>query len=127
MGYFPNMTAWEIWAVDNCFRCSHWPTKEDGDMCPVEAAHTLYSYELCNEESHPGKIILDMLIPETDRGCGKCAMFSARNGVTDKHLKDWAKYKAAMEEAAQAIEARRAATLGAVHESAVGNADASKE
>lgn len=103
MGYFPNMTAWEIWATDNCFRCSHWPKDDDASACPVEMAHTLYSYELCNEEDHPGKRILDMLIPpaEGGLGCEKCAMFSARNGVTEKHLSDWAKYKAAMEEASQ--------------------------
>jgi len=62
-------------------------------------AHSLYSYELCNEKEHPGKIILDLLIPIGKIDNKKCAMFSPRNGVTDKHLKDWEKYKAAMTEA----------------------------
>lgn len=100
MAYFPNMTAWESWAVDNCFRCQHWPKDDDAPGCPVEMAHTLYSYELCNEESHPGKVILDMLIPQKKDGigAGKCAMFQPKNGVTDKHLRDWDKYKAIMAE-----------------------------
>lgn len=101
MAYFPNMTSWEIWATDNCFRCSHWPKDDDAPACPVEMAHNLYSYELCNETS-PGKVILDMLIPPTKDGCGaeRCAMFKPKNGVTDTHLKDWDRYKAAMEEMA---------------------------
>jgi len=102
MGYFPNMTSWECWATDNCFRCSHWPKDDDAPACPVEMAHSLYSYELCNEKEHPGKIILDLLIPIGKIDNKKCAMFSPRNGVTDKHLKDWEKYKAAMAEAAGA-------------------------
>ena len=32
-------------------------------------------------------------------GYRKCAMFRPSNGVSEKHLKDWAKYKAVMEEA----------------------------
>lgn len=98
MGYFPNMTSWEYWAVDNCNRCAHWPKDDDAPPCPVEMAHTLYAYDLCNETDHPGKDMLDMLIPISKDGCGndKCAMFQSRDGVTDKHLKDWQKYKAIM-------------------------------
>lgn len=100
MGYFPNMSSWEYWARDNCFRCAHWPKDEDAPGCPVEMAHQLYSYDLCNAENDPGKIILDMLIPPTkdDLGCEKCAMFQTKDGITDDHLKDWQKYKAAMAE-----------------------------
>jgi hypothetical protein len=100
MAYFPNMTSWEMWAADNCFRCAHWPKHKTASPCPVEMAHNLYSYELCNDKEHPGKVILDMLIPPTKDGCGaqKCAMFRPENGVSDKHLKDWAKYKAVMAE-----------------------------
>jgi hypothetical protein len=100
MGYFPNMTAWEMWAVDNCFRCSHWPKDDDAPMCPVEMAHTLFNYELCNDTESPGAQMLEMMIPTAKDECSneKCAMFMARNGVTDKHLKDWAKYKAVMAE-----------------------------
>jgi hypothetical protein len=99
MGYFPNMTSWEYWAADNCFRCSHWPKNEEAPGCPVEMAHALYSYEMCNAEDNPAKIILDMLIPDGKTGPNKCAMFSPRNGVSDKHLRDWEKYKAVMAEA----------------------------
>lgn len=100
MGYFPNMTAWEYWAVDNCFKCAHWPKDENAPGCPVEMAHTLYSYELCNDKG-PGAVILEMLIPTSKGGvgCEKCAMLQPRNGVTEKHLKDWQKYKAIMAEA----------------------------
>lgn len=100
MGYFPNMSAWEFWAVDNCFKCAHWPKDEDAPPCPVESAHMLYGYDLCNDKESPGAVMLEMLIP-TDKsgvGCEKCAMFTARNGVTEKHLKDWEKYKAIMAE-----------------------------
>lgn len=100
MGYFPNMTAWETWAVDNCFKCAHWPKGEDGPPCPVESAHMLYGYDLCNSEEDPGKVILDMLIPQKSGGvgCAKCAMFKDRDGLSARHLKDWQKYKAAMAE-----------------------------
>jgi len=100
MGYFPNMTSWEYWARDNCFKCHHWPKDDDAPPCEVEMAHQLYSYELCNRDDDPGKVILDMLIPTSKDGTGndKCAMFVARNGVTDEHLRDWEKYKAAMAE-----------------------------
>ena len=98
MGYFPNMTAWEFWAADNCFKCAHWPKGEDDPGCPVEMAHSLYCYELCNEETHPGKVILDMLIPETKDGLGneRCGMFRDRDGLSEKHLRDWQKYKEIM-------------------------------
>lgn len=75
MAYFPNATAWECWAVDNCFKCAHWPKSDDEPACPVEMAHTLYSYELCNEGDHPGKVILDMLIPQAGIETQQCAMF----------------------------------------------------
>ena len=101
MGYFSNATEWEYWAGDNCFKCLHWPKTDEAPGCPVEMAHNLYNYELCNEEKHPGKVILDLLIPRRkgDTGNRKCAMFRPRNGVSDKHLKDWEKYKAMMAEA----------------------------
>jgi hypothetical protein len=98
MGYFPNMTAWEFWAEDNCFKCAHWPRTDDCEPCAVEMAHNLYNYEaeegtsLCN--------VLDMLIPRTKDGlgCKRCAMFKDRDGLTEKHLRDWEKYKAIMAE-----------------------------
>jgi hypothetical protein len=98
MAYFPNMTSWEYWAADNCFKCLHWPRTDEAPGCPVDMAHTLYSYDLCNESDHPGKVILDMLIPENGTSNGKCAMFANRNGLTEKHMRDWEKYKAVMAE-----------------------------
>lgn len=105
MGYFPNSDAFEYWAADNCNRCAHWPRGDDAPPCPVDTIHMLYNYELCNEKDHPGKVMLDMLIPMEKSGVGnkRCAMFQPRNGVTDKHLKDWARYKAAMAEMAPAM------------------------
>jgi len=99
MAYFSNATEWECWAAENCFKCAHWPKDEDAPGCPVELAHSLYNYELCNDEG-PGKAILDMLIPPAADGLGndRCAMFKHRSGVTEKHLKDWTKYKAVMAE-----------------------------
>lgn len=105
MGYFPNMTAWECWATDNCAKCAHWPQKDDDPACPVEMAHMLYNYELCNDTESPGAVILDMLIPRKkgDIDNAKCALFQPRNGVTEKHLKDWEKYKAIMAETERQI------------------------
>lgn len=101
MGYFPNMTAWECWATDNCFKCAHWPKNDDAPNCPVETAHMLFNYDLCNDTESPGAQMLEMLIPTSKGGLGneKCAMFHNRDGVTEKHLRDWEKYKAIMAEA----------------------------
>jgi len=98
MGYFPNMTAFEYWATDNCFKCAHWA--KDGGGCPIDDAHTLYNYEFCNDAAHPAKVILDMLIPVSKDGLSneRCALFKDRHGLTEKHLRDWEKYKAIMAE-----------------------------
>lgn len=71
MGYFSNGTEGDIFEANNCAKCAH--NVESG--CPVMLAHLVYAYELCNEEKHPGKIILDMLIPRKGAFNGRCAMF----------------------------------------------------
>lgn len=50
----------------NCVHSDHSGGREIGvdPPCPVMMAHSLYSYELCNEKEHPGKVILDMLIEQ---------------------------------------------------------------
>lgn len=100
MGYFSNMTEWECWASSNCFKCQHWPKGEDDPGCPIEMAHMVYNYELCNEDSNPGKQILDMLIPPAKDGLGnrKCAMFIARSSASNKQAKDWEKYREVLRE-----------------------------
>jgi hypothetical protein len=79
MGYFPNGTAGEIFQAQNCDRCVHNVTDPDAPGCPVWLAHFLYSYELCNEEKHPGKVILDLLIPADST---RCAMLIERGTPT---------------------------------------------
>jgi hypothetical protein len=98
MGYFPNSTSWEIWAADNCFKCAHWPKDEDGPPCPVEMAHMLFNYD--QEPGDPVEIILSALIPQESGGIGneRCAMFHDKHNLSDRHLRDWAKYKALMAE-----------------------------
>jgi hypothetical protein len=93
MGHFANMTEFEMWALKNCDHCVHWK-----DGCPVDDAHTLYGYDLCNEKKHPGKVILDLLIPESPDGLdnGPCAMLQRKDGITDRMFADWEKYKEAM-------------------------------
>lgn len=100
MGYFSNATEWDCWATSNCFRCAHWPKDEEAPCCPVELAHMLFNYELCNADKEPGKAILDMLIPRKKDDCGneRCAMFHEKNGISDDLLRDWNKYKQAMQE-----------------------------
>mgnify|MGYP001262274657 CR=1 FL=1 len=101
MGYFSNSCEGDAWEAQNCRFCVH--AERDGDeyhMCPVMAAHMLYAYDLCNEKDHPGKIILDLLIPENKDGLGngQCAMLARKGGITEQHIRDWQKYKAVMAE-----------------------------
>jgi hypothetical protein len=70
MGYFSNGTEGEMFEDAWCSRCVHSDISGDREIgvdppCPVWMAHTLYAYDLCNEEEHPGKVILDMLIPSS--------------------------------------------------------------
>jgi hypothetical protein len=79
MGYFSNGTEGAIYESTFCRRCVHYDHKLGEDKpCPVWMAHFLYAYELCNEEEHPGKVMLDMLIPREEPGLngnGRCRMF----------------------------------------------------
>ncbi len=74
MGYFSNGTEGDYYFERYCSKCVH---NDEEKGCPVWLAHLLYSYQLCNEKEHPGKHILDLLIPETKDGLGndQCAMF----------------------------------------------------
>ncbi len=75
MGYFSNGTAGTDYEETYCRKCAHFGP-EDGPGCPIWAAHLLYAYALCNEEKHPGKVMLDMFIPRSDGGGnGRCVMF----------------------------------------------------
>jgi len=99
MGYFSNATEGDCWEADNCNKCAH-AGGEDDPICPVMQAHLIYAYQMCNEHENPAKVILDWLIPRNKDGLGnsKCAMFQSKHGVTEKHLRDWDKYKAIMAE-----------------------------
>lgn len=101
MGYFPNGTSGDYYEAEFCNKCIHQAQGDDDPDCMVMMAHMLYAYQLCNEKDHPGKHILDLLIPISKDGVGndKCAMFKHRDGLTAKHLRDWEKYKAIMNEA----------------------------
>jgi hypothetical protein len=73
MGYFSNGTDGEMFEARQCNRCAH---EDPVKGCPVMLAHLLFAYELCNEEKHPGKIILDILIPLSEPlGNKDCEMF----------------------------------------------------
>ncbi len=73
MAYFYCGTEAADYEEHYCFKCIHGQDPEKG--CPVFQAHWLYSYELCNKKEDPGKIILDMLIPDGKHGPAKCLMF----------------------------------------------------
>ena len=79
MAYFANSTEGMSYETKYCEKCIHY--WEEGEGCPVWDAHLLYSYELCNEEDHPGKIILDMLIPMKEDGlfANQCLMFKEKS------------------------------------------------
>jgi hypothetical protein len=71
MGYFSNGTEGALFEERFCNRCVHSEIGRGeeigvGKPCPVWMAHLLYAYELCNEEEHPGKVILDMLMPRVE-------------------------------------------------------------
>lgn len=74
MAYFPNGTAGDMFEAEWCNRCAH---EDEEKGCPVMLAHILFCYELCNNKEHPGKVMLDMLIPED---CSSCTMFVRRQG-----------------------------------------------
>lgn len=68
MGYFSNGTEGEMFEDQWCSRCVHSDISAGREIgvdppCPVLFAHHLFAYDLCNEEEHPGKVILDLLIP----------------------------------------------------------------
>jgi hypothetical protein len=70
MGYFSNGTEGAMFEEAWCSRCVHSDISGDREIgvdppCPVWMAHTLFAYDLCNEKEHPGKVILDALIPQT--------------------------------------------------------------
>lgn len=106
MAYFPNGTAGEIYEAEYCSRCIHGMRGEDDPGCAVWLAHLLYSYELCNKKDEPGKVILDLLIPQSENGLGaeQCAMFRphADAEATEAELRRLAnqpqKYAAALAE-----------------------------
>ena len=72
MAYFSNGTEGMDYMARYCDKCVH--QSMDG-ACPVMDAHMLYAYDLCNKKEDPGKVILDMLIPEGKSGPAQCAMF----------------------------------------------------
>lgn len=104
MAYFPNGTAGMCYVEQYCCKCIHWPQKDEDPGCAVDLIHNLYNYDQCKDtpEGKAIEAILDMLIPRTkdDLGNERCSMFHHRLGISDKHLKDWEKYKAVMAEAA---------------------------
>jgi hypothetical protein len=80
MAYFSNGDSADRYEAEYCANCVH-ENHETG--CPVFNAHILFSSELCNQKEHPGKVILDMLIPEHPTECRneQCAMFFSRDGA----------------------------------------------
>lgn len=80
MGYFSNGTEGAIYEETFCARCVHSDAEVGVDPpCPIWMAHLLYAYDLCNEDDHPGKIMLDSFIPRREEGGlngnGRCTMF----------------------------------------------------
>jgi hypothetical protein len=74
MGYFSNGTEGLDFEETYCRHCVNMPEREDRG-CPVWLTHLLYAYDLCNEEKHPGKVMLDILIERDARGSQRCMMF----------------------------------------------------
>lgn len=106
MAYFPNGTSGMCYEEQYCAKCIHGPQGDEDPMCAVMLIHNLFNYDQCKDtpEGKAVETILDLLIPRTknDLGNEKCSLFKNRLGITDRHLKDWEKYKAVMAEAAGA-------------------------
>ncbi len=102
MGYFPNGTSGADYEGAYCVHCIHYEAEPGGLGCPVMNLHTLYNYDQfkATPEGKMIEAVLNALIPraESDLHNDRCAMFVNRLAVTDEHLKDWEKYKAAMAE-----------------------------
>lgn len=72
MGYFSNGSEFMQYEAKYCSRCIH----NQNDECPIILSHELYSYELCNDNEHPAKMMLDLFIPIKKNGfCDQCTMF----------------------------------------------------
>lgn len=76
MAYFANGFEGELFQAENCDHCVNWKDNGSGsEGCPILDAHMLFAYQLCNEKDQPGKVILDMLIPDAKPGeTPRCAM-----------------------------------------------------
>ena len=84
MGYFSNGTEGMMYEEQYCSRCVHQDAGHDG--CPVWNMHLFYSYQLCNDKEHPGKVMLDMLIPPDKKHPsfnGQCTMFHEKSAAGD--------------------------------------------
>lgn len=77
MAYFSNGTEGALYFEAYCARCIH----DKNEDCPIWAAHLLYSYRDCNDESS----ILHMLIPRSADGLSNeaCKLFVEREAVGD--------------------------------------------
>ena len=82
MGYFSNGTEGDEFEARQCSKCVH--NVDDG--CPVMGAHILFAYELVDKKDHPGKVMLDMLIPSSKDGPWNddCRMFVDASRLVQK-------------------------------------------
>lgn len=84
MAYFSNGTEGASYEEQYCSRCVHRNGPDGTTGCAVWLAHILHSYDLCNKDEDPGKQILDLLIPMSERGFAEqCSMFHEGEPVPD--------------------------------------------
>ena len=75
MGHFSNGTEGMMYEEAWCDRCRF--NADEDNACPVMIAHLLYDYDLSQDKEHPGKVILDLLIPIGEDGFNEqCRMFA---------------------------------------------------
>lgn len=77
MAYFSNGTEGMIWEQKWCSRCVH-QDPSDGDGCPILTLHVVF-----NGDEGDVRTALDMLIPNGNRGPGKCALFFEKAQQTE--------------------------------------------
>ena len=72
MGYFSNGTEGQMWEEENCDKCVH-QDQENG--CPILLIHYMHNYDWVNEDDHPARKIMNILIPRRNDGFNdKCSM-----------------------------------------------------
>ncbi len=76
MAYFANGSEGDMYQVEFCEDCQHWPPDPKDGGCNVWLVHFMYAYEV-HGKNKEAQEILDYLIPMKEGGvyADQCSMF----------------------------------------------------